>query len=95
MTVPSSFKNILGKTAQLNFKFIKTSNSSSDNLGFEKVKNKLEIPPPPLFNDNKKQPEKQPENKTNPEVKTTETKNITENKAKTDAEKENNKLPAK
>jgi len=40
LTDPSSFKNILGKTAQLNFKFIKTSNSSSDNLGFEKVKNK-------------------------------------------------------
>jgi preprotein translocase subunit SecD len=37
---PSTFKNILGKTAQLNFKFLKTSNSSGDNLGFEKIKNK-------------------------------------------------------
>ena len=37
---PSTFKNILGKIAQLNFKFVKTSNSSGDNLGFEKVKNK-------------------------------------------------------
>ena len=37
---PSTFKNILGKTAQLNFKFLKTSNSSGDNLGFEKIKSK-------------------------------------------------------
>ena len=37
---PSTFKNILGKTAQLNFKFLKTSNTSGDNLGFEKIKNK-------------------------------------------------------
>ena len=37
---PSTFKNILGKTAQLNFKFLKTSSSSGDNLGFEKIKNK-------------------------------------------------------
>ena len=37
---PSTFKNILGKTAQLNFKFLKTSNSSGDNIGFEKIKSK-------------------------------------------------------
>ena len=37
---PSTFKNILGKTAQLNFKFLKTSNNSGDNLGFEKIKSK-------------------------------------------------------
>jgi protein-export membrane protein SecD len=37
---PSTFKNILGKTAQLNFKFLKTNNSTGDNLGFEKIKKK-------------------------------------------------------
>ena len=68
-------------------------------LSIDDDKNKLEIPPPPLFNDSKQQPEKQPEkqpkNKTNPEVKNiAETKNITENNTKTDAEKENKKLPA-
>ena len=39
---PSIFKNILGKTAQLNFKFLKTNQSSADSLGFEKIKNKAD-----------------------------------------------------
>ncbi|MCE2687778.1 MAG: hypothetical protein LW595_04450 [Rickettsiales bacterium] len=97
-TTAKESKNDENKTAENNSK--EETKKSSGLLSLlsideDKSKNKLEIPPPPLFNDNKKQPEKQPENKTNPEVKTTETKNITENKAKTDAEKENNKLPAK
>lgn len=36
---PSTFKNILGKTAQLSFKFLK---SSSDILGSEKIKSKID-----------------------------------------------------
>ena len=40
LTDPSHFKNILGKTAQLNFKFVKSQNSSSDNSGYEKYKYK-------------------------------------------------------
>ena len=96
--VKKESKNSENKTAENNSKEETKKPSgllSLLSIDEDKSKNKLEIPPPPLFNDNKKQPEKQPENKTNPEVKTTKTKNITENKAKTDAEKENNKLPAK
>jgi protein-export membrane protein SecD len=37
---PSTFKNILGKTAQLNFKFLKTNSPSKENTGFDKFKNK-------------------------------------------------------
>jgi protein-export membrane protein SecD len=38
---PSSFKNILGKTAQLSFKFLKSNNSNSyENSGFERLKYK-------------------------------------------------------
>jgi protein-export membrane protein SecD len=39
---PSNFKNILGKTAQLNFKFLKSSSVDKDNIGFEKIKNKAD-----------------------------------------------------
>jgi len=38
---PSNFKNILGKTAQLNFKFLKSSSVDKDNIGFEKIKKKF------------------------------------------------------
>ena len=37
---PSGFKNILGKTAQLTFKFLKSNNNTAENLGFEKLKYK-------------------------------------------------------
>jgi len=41
LTDPSHFKNILGKTAQLNFKFLKSQTGSSpDNAGYEKYKYK-------------------------------------------------------
>ena len=41
LTDPSHFKNILGKTAQLNFRFVKSQNSSStENSGYEKFKYK-------------------------------------------------------
>jgi len=41
LTDPSHFKNILGKTAQLNFKFVKSqSGSPAENSGYEKYKNK-------------------------------------------------------
>ena len=39
---PSNFKNILGKTAQLNFKFLKSNSIDKDNIGFEKIKNKAD-----------------------------------------------------
>lgn len=42
MSDPSNFKNILGKTAQLNFKFLKSSSVDKDNIGFEKIKNKAD-----------------------------------------------------
>ena len=41
LTDPSHFKNILGKTAQLNFKFVKSqTGSSTENVGYEKYKYK-------------------------------------------------------
>ena len=41
LTDPSHFKNILGKTAQLNFRFVRSqNNSSTDNSGYEKYKYK-------------------------------------------------------
>ncbi len=42
LTDPSNLKNILGKTAQLNFKFLKSNSIDKDNIGFEKIKNKAD-----------------------------------------------------